>query len=51
MKTTIHRAISLRKTIEYQDLQYMVATARTSQDAKEGVTAMLEKRRPQFQGV
>jgi enoyl-CoA hydratase/carnithine racemase len=50
MKATILRAISLRDTIQYQDLQELVNRARKSADAKEGVAAMLEKRKPVFRG-
>lgn len=50
MKATILRAISSRETIQYQDLQELVDRARKSADAKEGVAAMLEKRKPVFRG-
>lgn len=50
MKATLLRAISLRETINAQDLHEMVNRARKSADAKEGVQAMLEKRKPVFRG-
>ncbi len=50
MKATILRAISLREKIEYQDLHEMANHARKSADAREGVQAMLEKRKPAFRG-
>ena len=50
MKTTILRAISLRETIDARDLHEEVSRARKSADAKEGVSAMLEKRKPAFRG-
>ncbi len=50
MKAMIQRAISQRERIEHADLDALVARARKSADAREGVRAMLEKRRPQFHG-
>ena len=50
MKAMILRAISTRETIEAKDLHDMVTRARKSDDAKEGVLAMLEKRKPAFRG-
>lgn len=50
MKQSISRMISLRKTIEFEDLQVLVRDARKSKDADEGVRAMLEKRKPVFRG-
>ena len=50
MKATILRTISLRETINHQDLSEMVNRARKSVDAQEGVKAMLEKRKPVFRG-
>jgi len=50
MKAMIQRAISQRERIEHADLDALVTRARKSADAREGVRAMLEKRRPQFRG-
>ena len=50
LKATIARAISAREGIEHADLDALAARARKSQDAKEGVRAMLEKRPPVFRG-
>ncbi len=50
MKAVIQRAVSARDGIEHADLDAMIARARKSADAREGVRAMLEKRPPQFRG-
>ena len=50
LKATIARAISARTGIEHADLDALAARARRSRDAREGVRAMLEKRRPVFRG-
>ena len=50
MKQVIARAISARAQIPYDDLDELARRARKTGDAREGVRAMLEKRRPQFRG-
>ena len=51
MKAVIQRSISARKVIAHDDIDLLVSRARHSQDAKEGVAAQLERRRPQFTGL
>jgi enoyl-CoA hydratase/carnithine racemase len=50
MKATIQRALAAREAIEHADLDALVARARKSADAREGVRAMLEKRPAVFRG-
>ena len=50
MKATIRRSAALRDRIEHGDLDELARRARSSADAKEGVRAMLEKRKPVFRG-
>jgi enoyl-CoA hydratase/carnithine racemase len=50
MKAMIARAISARDGIDHADLDAEVTRARRSADAREGVRAMLDKRRPRFTG-
>lgn len=51
MKATIQRAISLRERVDHADLDERTRGVRKSEDAREGVRAMLEKRTPNFRGV
>jgi enoyl-CoA hydratase/carnithine racemase len=50
MKQTVLRAVSARERVEHADLDALASRARRSRDAREGVRAMLEKRKPLFQG-
>ena len=51
MKATIQRAIALRERIDHADLDERTRHVRKSEDAREGVRAMLERRTPNFRGV
>jgi enoyl-CoA hydratase/carnithine racemase len=50
MKRMIARTISRAFEVEHEDLNEMGAKVRTSGDAKEGVRAFLEKRKPSWRG-
>jgi enoyl-CoA hydratase/carnithine racemase len=50
MKATLLRAVSRQERIDHGDLDLEARRARQSADAREGVRAMLEKRRPVFRG-
>lgn len=51
MKALINREMQFRDSIPHDDVDKIVETARTSQDAQEGMKARLEKRKPTFRGV
>ena len=50
MKALIIRELAFRDGIAHEDVDELVAGARGSQDAKEGIAARLEKRNPKFLG-
>ena len=50
MKAVIIRELAFRDDIPHGDIDQLVAVARSSQDAREGIAARLEKRTPFFTG-
>ena len=50
MKALIIRELAFRDGIEHADVDALVSAARRSADAKEGIAARLEKRKPRFTG-
>ena len=50
IKETIHRAVSLRETVEHGDLDDLAKRVRRSADVEEGIRAVREKRKPVFRG-
>jgi hypothetical protein len=51
MKATINRQLQFRDVVEHADTDALVRTALKSQDAKEGVSARLQRREPRFTGA
>ena len=50
MKALIVREMDFRDQIEHDDVDELVERARSSQDAREGIRALFERRPPQFAG-
>lgn len=50
MKALLAREMAFRDAIPHGDIDALVVAARTSNDAREGMRARLEKRAPNFQG-
>jgi enoyl-CoA hydratase/carnithine racemase len=51
MKALLVREMAFRDGIEHHDVDRLVEKSRTSDDAREGIAARLEKRAPAFRGV
>jgi hypothetical protein len=50
MKAVLVRAMTFRDAIAHADVDALVAEAGRSDDAREGIAAMLERRAPSFGG-
>lgn len=50
MKALLNRQVAYREHIDHSDVDELVAKARSSNDAREGMQARLEKRAPDFTG-
>jgi len=50
MKAVLVRAMAFRDDIPHTDVDALVAAASASADAREGIAALLERRRPRFEG-
>lgn len=51
MKALLVREMAFRGSVEHGDIDALVERTRTSEDAREGIAARLEKRAPRFRGV
>ena len=50
IKAVLVRQMTFRDTIDHDDLDEMLGKVRTSADAREGIAAFLERRKPDFRG-
>lgn len=50
IKALLVREMAIRENIDHSDIDKLIAAARASEDAKEGIQARLEKRAPVFRG-
>ena len=50
IKAVINRSMTYRDGIEFADVDELAGNVRVSEDAREGMAARLEKRRPNFRG-
>ncbi|MGH7016783.1 MAG: enoyl-CoA hydratase/isomerase family protein [Caulobacteraceae bacterium] len=50
MKAVLVRAMAFRETIPHQDVDALIAAAGASRDAREGISALLERRPARFEG-